>query len=71
VVLTWLVLGPEQEDDAPAGRVQQTAGHIATTAASFRDFLLKPEILRAINDCAFEHPSKGRDSEALALECML
>ena len=24
----------------------------------FRDFLLKPEILRAIGDCGFEHPSE-------------
>ena len=45
-----------QDEAAPTnGRAgQQIAGHISTTAASFRDFLLKPEILRAINDCAFE-----------------
>jgi len=27
-------------------------------SAGFRDFLLKPEILRAIQDCGFEHPSE-------------
>merc|ERR1719334_967362 len=27
-------------------------------AAGFRDFLLKPEILRAVGDCGFEHPSE-------------
>jgi len=27
-------------------------------AAGFRDFLLKPELLRAITDCGFEHPSE-------------
>ena len=32
----------------------------------FRDFLLKPELLRAISDLGFEHPSEGRaHSEAL------
>lgn len=25
----------------------------------FRDFLLKPELLRAISDLGFEHPSEG------------
>jgi len=50
----------EEEESTTAKVGQQTAGHISTTAASFRDFLLKPEILRAINDCAFEHPSKGK-----------
>jgi ATP-dependent RNA helicase UAP56/SUB2 len=24
------------------------------------DFLLKPELLRAIQDCGFEHPSEGK-----------
>lgn len=28
-------------------------------SSGFRDFLLKPEILRAIVDCGFEHPSEG------------
>merc|ERR1712060_821675 len=27
-------------------------------ASGFRDFLLKPELLRAIVDCGFEHPSE-------------
>lgn len=25
----------------------------------YRDFLLKPELLRAISDLGFEHPSEG------------
>jgi len=29
-------------------------------SSGFRDFLLKPEILRAIVDCGFEHPSEGK-----------
>ena len=27
-----------------------------------RDFLLKPELLRAISDLGFEHPSEGASS---------
>lgn len=35
----------------------------ASTSLSFsifRDFLLKPELLRAISDLGFEHPSEGK-----------
>lgn len=32
----------------------------AIHATGFRDFLLKPELLRAIVDCGFEHPSEGK-----------
>lgn len=28
-------------------------------SSGFKDFLLKPELLRAIQDCGFEHPSEG------------
>ena len=38
--------------------------HIMLTSHFFlgRDFLLKPELLRAISDLGFEHPSEGRIS---------
>ena len=49
----------QEEEVAAAKPAQSAAGHISNSAASFRDFLLKSEILKAINDCAFEHPSKG------------
>ena len=29
-------------------------------SSGFKDFLLKPELLRAIVDCGFEHPSEGK-----------
>lgn len=32
------------------------AGYAAIHSSGFRDFLLKPELLRAITDCGFEHP---------------
>lgn len=34
--------------------------YVSIHSSGFRDFLLKPEILRAIVDCGFEHPSEGR-----------
>ena len=33
--------------------------YVGISTAGFRDFLLKPELLRAITDCGFEHPSEG------------
>jgi ATP-dependent RNA helicase UAP56/SUB2 len=33
---------------------------LAFSTFSCRDFLLKPELLRAISDLGFEHPSEGR-----------
>lgn len=36
--------------------------YVAIHSAGFREFLLKPELLRAIQDCGFEHPSEARRS---------
>ncbi|KAL9644518.1 hypothetical protein ABK040_009382 [Willaertia magna] len=33
-------------------------GYSSVNSSGFKDFLLKPEILRAIVDCGFEHPSE-------------
>lgn len=33
-------------------------GYVGIHSTGFRDFLLKPELLRAIADCGFEHPSE-------------
>ncbi|AQK95893.1 DEAD-box ATP-dependent RNA helicase 56 [Zea mays] len=35
-------------------------GYVGIHSSGFRDFLLKPELLRAIQDCGFEHPSEGK-----------
>lgn len=32
--------------------------YVGIHSAGFKDFLLKPELLRAIQDCGFEHPSE-------------
>jgi hypothetical protein len=37
--------------------------YVSIHSSGFRDFLLKPEILRAIVDCGFEHPSAGELSK--------
>jgi ATP-dependent RNA helicase UAP56/SUB2 len=33
--------------------------YVGIHSTGFRDFLLKPELQRAITDCGFEHPSEG------------
>lgn len=33
--------------------------YVGIHTTGFRDFLLKPELMRAIADCGFEHPSEG------------
>merc|ERR1719335_115156 len=37
---------------------QKKGTYVAIHASGFRDFLLKPELQRAIVDCGFEHPSE-------------
>jgi ATP-dependent RNA helicase UAP56/SUB2 len=41
-------------------KVVQKGSYVGIHATGFRDFLLKPELLRAIVDCGFEHPSEGK-----------
>jgi ATP-dependent RNA helicase UAP56/SUB2 len=59
-----------EEDDnetQTAGDANNTAvaveakkgGYVSIHSSGFRDFLLKPELLRAIIDCGFEHPRYG------------
>lgn len=42
----------------PAKEVKK-GSYVGIHSTGFRDFLLKPELLRAIVDCGFEHPSEG------------
>jgi len=53
----------EEEEAAPADGAKTTEvavkkGYVGIHSTGFRDFLLKPELLRAIVDCGFEHPSE-------------
>ncbi|KAL6534076.1 DEAD-box ATP-dependent RNA helicase 15 [Orobanche hederae] len=43
-------------------------GYVGIHSSGFRDFLLKPELLRAIVDSGFEHPSEGKSLSHSALE---
>jgi ATP-dependent RNA helicase UAP56/SUB2 len=40
--------------------VDKKGSYSGIHSTGFRDFLLKPELLRAITDCGFEHPSEGQ-----------
>jgi len=39
---------------------EKKGSYVGIHTSGFRDFLLKPELLRAIRDCGFEHPSDGQ-----------
>jgi len=50
----------EQKDtkEEPKDGDAKKGSYAAIHASGFKDFLLKPELLRAIVDCGFEHPSE-------------
>jgi len=49
----------EQGVEVPEPPKKDVKGtYVSIHSSGFRDFLLKPEILRAIVDCGFEHPSE-------------
>merc|ERR1711865_639777 len=49
----------EQVDAADKGDgVEKKKGYVGIHTSGFKDFLLKPELQRAIQDCGFEHPSE-------------
>merc|ERR1712054_606557 len=49
----------EQVAEADKGDgVAKQKGYVGIHTSGFKDFLLKPELQRAIQDCGFEHPSE-------------
>jgi len=46
----------QKEDKEKPKEVKK--GYVAINSSGFKDFLLKPELLRAVVDCGFEHPSE-------------
>uniref|UniRef100_A0A8C3P2P2 RNA helicase n=1 Tax=Chrysemys picta bellii TaxID=8478 RepID=A0A8C3P2P2_CHRPI len=42
----------------PPAKKDVKGSYVSIHSSGFRDFLLKPELLRAIVDCGFEHPSE-------------
>jgi len=47
-----------KENGVKAKKEGVKGNYVSIHSSGFRDFLLKPEILRAIGDCGFEHPSE-------------
>jgi superfamily II DNA/RNA helicase len=53
----------EEEETTTEAKTEESKevkkGHyVGIHASGFRDFILKPELLRAVVDCGFEHPSE-------------
>ncbi|KAI9479908.1 Suppressor of the cold-sensitive snRNP biogenesis mutant brr1-1 [Coemansia sp. RSA 989] len=48
----------EAAGEAEAETKGNKGSYVGVHSTSFRDFLMKPELLRAIVDCGFEHPSE-------------
>ncbi|KAG0336997.1 Suppressor of the cold-sensitive snRNP biogenesis mutant brr1-1 [Podila horticola] len=46
------------ETDITEDAKDKKGSYVGVHSTGFRDFLLKPELLRAIVDCGFEHPSE-------------
>ena len=54
---------PEQQANGNEAGTEKKAvkgNYVSIHSSGFRDFLLKPELLRSIVDCGFEHPSEGK-----------
>ena len=51
--------GAAATDGAATESKDQKGSYVGIHSTGFRDFLLKPELLRAISDLGFEHPSEG------------
>eukprot|EP00033_Pygsuia_biforma_P001436 GCRY01001621.1.p1 GENE.GCRY01001621.1~~GCRY01001621.1.p1 ORF type:complete len:474 (+),score=75.28 GCRY01001621.1:123-1424(+) len=50
---------PVASETAPQETAETKAGsYVGIHSSGFRDFLLKPTLLRAVIDCGFEHPSE-------------
>jgi len=51
--------GKKGDASAAGNSVDKKGSYVGIHSTGFRDFLLKPQLLRAIADCGFEHPSEG------------
>lgn len=52
--------GEAKKGDLTVSGAGAKGSYVGIHSTGFRDFLLKPELLRAITDCGFEHPSEGQ-----------
>ena len=51
--------GDKAKKGAGAGGEAKKGSYAGIHSSGFRDFLLKSELLLAVTDCGFEHPSEG------------
>jgi ATP-dependent RNA helicase UAP56/SUB2 len=49
----------QETETAAAKGGQEKKGYVGIHATGFKELMLKPELLQAITDCGFEHPSEG------------
>lgn len=56
---------PATNGEAATESKDQKGSYVGVHSTGFRDFLLKPELLRAISDLGFEHPSEGEHAARL------
>eukprot|EP00983_Pelagomonas_calceolata_P063800 1147865-Pelagomonas_calceolata.AAC.6 len=61
---------PEQDAGAGAKSGTEKKGYVGIHATGFKELMLKPELLQAITDCGFEHPSEGQQQTCPALPCL-
>lgn len=47
-----------QPQQARQSELQKKGSYVGISSTSFRDFLLRPELLSSVTDCGFEHPSE-------------
>ncbi len=59
VLLELKTTKTEKNINAAVGEKDKKGSYVGVHATGFKDFLLKPELLRSIVDCGFEHPSEG------------
>lgn len=59
------------ESAPPPPKKDVKGSYVSIHSSGFRDFLLKPELLRAIVDCGFEHPSEGTHPGVLPPSALL
>ncbi|KAJ9102377.1 Suppressor of the cold-sensitive snRNP biogenesis mutant brr1-1 [Naganishia friedmannii] len=52
--------GAAATNGAAGADADKKGSYVGIHSTGFRDFLLKPELLRAISDLGFEHPSEGK-----------
>jgi len=50
----------EVADATSEAKEVKKGSYVGIHATGFKDFMLKPELSRAIVDCGFEHPSEGK-----------